>query len=74
MKRQTKNLKIFSYDLTLEKQSFSNETGFYLNMTKHLGRCEKGRKCYKTVYKYPFVKWNFVLFCMCYKIWKNYRL
>jgi hypothetical protein len=29
-------------------------------MTKHLGRCEKGRKCYKTVYKYPFVKFNFV--------------
>jgi len=29
-------------------------------MTKHLGRCEKGRKCYKTVHKYPFVKFNFV--------------
>ena len=27
-----------------------DETGFYLNMTKHLGRCEKGRKCYKTVH------------------------
>ncbi|ULY68506.1 hypothetical protein [Chlorella virus XW01] len=37
-----------------------DETGFYLNMTKHNGRCEKGRKCYKTVHKYPFVKFNFV--------------
>ena len=37
-----------------------DETGFYLNMTKHLGRCEKGKKCYKTVHKYPFVKFNFV--------------
>lgn len=29
-------------------------------MTKHLGRCDKGKKCYKTVHKYPFVKFNFV--------------
>lgn len=46
-----------------------DETGFYLNMTKHLGRCEKGKKCYKTVHKYPFVKWNFVLFYLYHKIW-----
>jgi len=31
-----------------------------VNMTKHNGRCEKGKKCYKTVYKYPFVKFNFI--------------
>jgi len=37
-----------------------DETGFYLNMTKHLGRCEKGKKCYKTVHIYPFVKFNFI--------------
>jgi len=37
-----------------------DETGFYLNMVKHDGRCEKGKKCYKTVHKYPFVKFNFV--------------
>ena len=27
-----------------------DESGFYLNMTKHNGRCEKGKKCYKTVH------------------------
>lgn len=37
-----------------------DESGFYLNMTKYNGRCEKGKKCYKTVHKYPFVKFNFI--------------
>ncbi len=37
-----------------------DESGFYLNMTKHHGRCKKGKKCYKTVHKYPFVKFNFI--------------
>ncbi len=29
-------------------------------MTKNNGRSEKGKKCYKTVHKYPFVKFNFI--------------
>jgi hypothetical protein len=37
-----------------------DESGFYLNMSKNLGRCEKGKKCYRTVHKYPFVKFNFI--------------
>ena len=37
-----------------------DETSFYLNMSKSLGRCEKGKKCYITVHKYPFVKFNFI--------------
>jgi transposase len=37
-----------------------DESGFYLNMTKHLGRCNKGDRCYKTIHKYPFVKFNFI--------------
>ncbi len=28
----------------------------YLNMTKNNGRCKKGKRCYKTVHVYPFVK------------------
>ena len=28
-----------------------DESGFYLNMSKNLGRCEKGKKCYRTVHK-----------------------
>jgi hypothetical protein len=27
-----------------------DETSFYLNMSKSLGRCEKGKKCYRTVH------------------------
>jgi transcriptional regulator with PAS, ATPase and Fis domain len=27
-----------------------DESGFYLNMSKNLGRCEKGKKCYRTVH------------------------
>ena len=37
-----------------------DESGFYLNMAKHLGRCNKGKRCYKTIHKYPFVKFNFI--------------
>ena len=37
-----------------------DETGFYLSMHKSFGRCTKGKRCYKTIYKYPFVKFNFV--------------
>ena len=37
-----------------------DESGFYLNMSKNLGRSEKGKKCYRTVHKYPFVKFNFI--------------
>lgn len=37
-----------------------DETGFYLNMTKNYGRSSKGKRCYKTVYKYPYVKFNFI--------------
>jgi hypothetical protein len=29
-------------------------------MAKHLGRCNKGDRCYKTIHKYPFVKFNFI--------------
>jgi transposase len=37
-----------------------DETGLYLNMMKNNGRCEKGKRCYKTIYTYPFVKFNFI--------------
>ena len=37
-----------------------DETSFYLNMTRNLGRSDKGKRCYKTVHKYPFVKFNFI--------------
>jgi transposase len=37
-----------------------DESGFYLNMTKNNGRSPKGKRCYKTVHKYPFVKFNFI--------------
>ena len=29
-------------------------------MMKNNGRCEKGKRCYKTIYTYPFVKFNFI--------------
>ena len=29
-------------------------------MHKSFGRCTKGKRCYKTIHKYPFVKFNFV--------------
>jgi len=29
-------------------------------MTRNLGRSDKGKRCYKTVHKYPFVKFNFI--------------
>ena len=29
-------------------------------MTRNYGRCEKGKRCYKTTHKYPFVKFNFI--------------
>lgn len=37
-----------------------DETGLYLNMMKYNGRCEKGKRCYKTIHTYPFVKFNFI--------------
>ena len=37
-----------------------DETGFYLNMAKNNGRCIKGERCYRTVHKYPFIKFNFI--------------
>ena len=37
-----------------------DETGLYLNMMKNNGRSEKGKRCYKTIYTYPFVKFNFI--------------
>jgi transposase len=37
-----------------------DETGFYLNMSRTFGRCDKGKRCYKTVYKYPYIKYNFI--------------
>lgn len=37
-----------------------DETCLYLNMMKNNGRCEKGKRCYKTIYTYPFVKFNFI--------------
>ena len=37
-----------------------DETGLYLNMMKNNGRCEKGKRCYKTIYTYPFIKFNFI--------------
>jgi len=47
------NLFFLSY-----KSAFKIRTA--LNMTKHLGRCNKGDRCYKTIHKYPFVKFNFI--------------
>jgi len=29
-------------------------------MTRNYGRCDKGKRCYKTTNKYPFVKFNFI--------------
>jgi transposase len=37
-----------------------DETGFYLNMSRTFGRCDKGQRCYRTVYKYPYIKYNFI--------------
>lgn len=37
-----------------------DETGLYLNMMKSNGRCEKGKRCYKTIHIYPFIKFNFI--------------
>jgi transposase len=37
-----------------------DETGFYLNMSKNFGRCSKGKRCYRTVNIYPYVKFNFI--------------
>jgi len=37
-----------------------DETGFYLSMNKNFGRCDKGKRCYKQIKKYPFVKFNFI--------------
>ena len=37
-------------------------------MTKNNGRSEKGKKCYKTIHKYPFVKFNFICAIMYGKI------
>ena len=50
---------------TITKKGIENiisidETGFYLNMSKNFGKCIKGKRCYKTTYKYPYVKFNFI--------------
>ena len=37
-------------------------------MTKHNGISEKGKKCYKTIHKYPFLKFNFICAIMYGKI------
>ena len=37
-----------------------DESRFYLNMIKYLGRCNKGNRCYKTIHKYSFDKFNFI--------------
>jgi len=37
-----------------------DESGFYLNMSKNHGRSDKGKRCYKTIHKYPYVKFNFI--------------
>lgn len=29
-------------------------------MMKNNGRCEKGKRCYKTIHTYPFIKFNFI--------------
>jgi transposase len=55
----------YKYYKELNKYGIDNiisidETGFYLNMRKSKGRCLKGKRCYKTVYVYPFVKFNFI--------------
>ena len=45
-------------------------------MTRNLGRSDKGKRCYKTVHKYPFVKFNFICAIkygevIGYKLYKN---
>ena len=56
--------KIQFYKTIIEKNKKNlisiDETSFYLNMTRNLGRSDKGKRCYKTVHKYPFVKFNFI--------------
>ena len=47
-----------------------------MNMTRNLGRSDKGKRCYKTVHKYPFVKFNFICAIkygevIGYKLYKN---
>jgi transposase len=55
----------YKYYKELKKIGINNiiaidETGIYLNMRKSKGRCLKGKRCYKTVYVYPFIKFNFI--------------
>lgn len=55
-----------------------DETGFYLNMTKHYGKSKKGTRVYKTTNIYPFKKYNFICAIMYgkvigYKLYKNLK-
>jgi len=56
--------KLYYYNeiLNIDKRKLISidETGFYLSMHKSFGRCSKGERCYKTIHKYPFVKFNFI--------------
>ena len=59
---KTDKINFYKTIIEIGKQNLISidESGFYLNMSKSLGRCEKGKKCYRTIHKYPFVKFNFI--------------
>jgi len=47
-------------------------------MSKNNGRCIKGKRCYRTVHKYPFVKFNFICAIkyekiIGYKLYEKYK-
>jgi transposase len=55
-----------------------DESGFYLNMTKHIGKSKKGKRVYKTTHIYPFKKYNFICAIMYgkvigYKLYKDLK-
>lgn len=63
VKTRTEDKRVF-YN-TILKKGIKNiisidESAFYLNMTKNFGRCDKGKRCAKTVNVYPYVKFNFI--------------
>jgi hypothetical protein len=37
-------------------------------MMKNNGRSKKGKRCYKTIHTYPFIKFNFICVIKCGKV------
>ncbi len=50
----------FYYFFCNEITSNHSQLKHIYNMMKNNGRCEKGKRCYKTIHTYPFVKFNFI--------------